>query len=92
MRSVAGMTWPLIHRFGATGGGTPVNAYVLEGAASTVVVDATLLVPDARALRERVDALGKPLVGVVVTHAHPDHYGGLAELTRGLDVPPGLMA
>jgi glyoxylase-like metal-dependent hydrolase (beta-lactamase superfamily II) len=87
MRSVAGMTWPLIHRFGATGGGTPVNAYVLEGAAGTVVVDATLLVPDARALRERVDALGKPLLGVVVTHAHPDHYGGLAELTRGLDVP-----
>jgi glyoxylase-like metal-dependent hydrolase (beta-lactamase superfamily II) len=86
-RSVARMTWPLIHRFGATGGGTPVNAYVLEGAAGTVVVDATLLVPDARVLRERVDALGKPLLGVVVTHAHPDHYGGLAELTRGLDVP-----
>jgi glyoxylase-like metal-dependent hydrolase (beta-lactamase superfamily II) len=86
-RSVAAMTWPLIHRFGATGGGTPVNAYVLEGSAGTVVVDATLLVPDARALRERVDALGKPLLGVVVTHAHPDHYGGLAELTRGLDVP-----
>src|SRR3954471_18280332 len=81
------MTSPLIHRFGATGGGTPVNAYVLEGAKGTVVVDATLLVPDARALRARVDALGKPLLGVVVTHAHPDHYGGLGELTRGLDVP-----
>jgi glyoxylase-like metal-dependent hydrolase (beta-lactamase superfamily II) len=81
------MTWPLIHRFGATGGGTPVNAYILEGAAGTVVVDATLLAPDARALRERVDSLGKPLLGVVVTHAHPDHYGGLADLTRGLDVP-----
>jgi len=81
------MTQPLIHRFGATGGGTPVNAYILEGASGVVVVDATLLVPDARALRARVDGLGKPLLGVVVTHAHPDHYGGLAELTRGLDVP-----
>jgi glyoxylase-like metal-dependent hydrolase (beta-lactamase superfamily II) len=82
------MTPPLIHRFGATGGGTPVNAYVLEGASGVVAVDATLLVPDARALRARVDVLGKPLLGVVVTHAHPDHYGGLAELTRGLeDVP-----
>jgi hypothetical protein len=60
------MTWPLIHRFGATGGGTPVNAYILEGAAGTVVVDATLLAPDARALRERVDSLGKPLLGVVL--------------------------
>src|SRR4051794_37561018 len=81
------MTSPLIHRFGATGGGTPVNAYIVEGAGGAVVVDATLLVPDARALRERVDSLGKPLLGVVVTHAHPDHYGGLAGLIRGLDVP-----
>jgi glyoxylase-like metal-dependent hydrolase (beta-lactamase superfamily II) len=77
----------LIHRFAATGAGTPVNAYVLEGRTGSAVVDATLTVSDGRALRARVDALGKPLLGVVLTHAHPDHYGGLAELTRGLDVP-----
>jgi glyoxylase-like metal-dependent hydrolase (beta-lactamase superfamily II) len=81
------MTKPLIHRFHATGGGTPVNAYVLEGVTGTVVVDATLLEPDARALRRRIEELDKPLLGVVVTHAHPDHYGGLAALTDGLDVP-----
>ena len=42
--------------------------------------DAT--VSGGRGLRARVDALGKPLLGVVVTHAHPDHYGGLVELRR----------
>jgi glyoxylase-like metal-dependent hydrolase (beta-lactamase superfamily II) len=78
---------PLVHRFGATGAGTPVNAYIVEGTSGVAVVDATLTVSDGRALRERVDALGKPLLGVVVTHAHPDHYGGLAELVGGLDVP-----
>jgi glyoxylase-like metal-dependent hydrolase (beta-lactamase superfamily II) len=81
------MTAILVHRFGATGAGTPVNAYVLQGPDGSVVVDATLTVSDARALRAHVDSLAVPLHGVVLTHAHPDHYGGLAELVRDLDVP-----
>ena len=51
------------------------------------MVDATLTVSDGRALRASVDDLAKPLLGVVITHAHPDHYGGLVELIRDLDVP-----
>jgi glyoxylase-like metal-dependent hydrolase (beta-lactamase superfamily II) len=78
----------LIHRHTAHTGGTPVNAYVIESPTEVVVVDATLAVPDGRALGERVRALGKPLAGVVITHAHPDHYGGLVELLRVCgDVP-----
>jgi glyoxylase-like metal-dependent hydrolase (beta-lactamase superfamily II) len=77
----------LIHRFHATGGGTPVNAYIVESDTGSVVIDATLTVSDGRGLRRTVDGLGKPLLGVVVTHAHPDHYGGLVELVRDLDVP-----
>lgn len=81
------MSSNLIHRFHATGAGTPVNAYIVEGMSGAVVIDSTLTVSDGRALRARVDELGKPLLGVVITHAHPDHYGGLVELVRGLDVP-----
>src|SRR4051812_20569536 len=78
----------LIHRHTAHTGGTPVNAYVIESPSEVVVVDATLAVPDGRALGERVRTLGKPLAGVVITHAHPDHYGGLVELLRVCgDVP-----
>lgn len=78
---------PLIHRFGATGADTPVNAYIVESPAGVAVVDATLTVSDGRALRQRVDELDKPLMGVVITHAHPDHYGGLAELIGDRDIP-----
>jgi glyoxylase-like metal-dependent hydrolase (beta-lactamase superfamily II) len=76
---------PIVHRF--EGSLFPVNAYLVEGPHGVVAVDATLGVTDGRALRARADALGKPLVGVVVTHAHPDHYGAISVLLDGLDVP-----
>ena len=77
----------LVHRVGATGGETPVNAYIIEGPDGSIVIDSTLTVSDGRLLRENVEDLGKPLLGVVITHTHPDHYGGLVELVRGRDVP-----
>lgn len=64
-----------------------MNGYLVEGASGLVAVDATLTVSDGKALRALADRLGKPLLGVVVTHPHPDHYGGLAELVRDLEVP-----
>jgi glyoxylase-like metal-dependent hydrolase (beta-lactamase superfamily II) len=76
-----------VHRHEAAGGGVPVNAYLIEGASGLVAVDATLTVAGGRALRALAEGLGKPLLGVVTTHPHPDHYGGLLELVRELDVP-----
>ena len=81
------MSSNLIHRFHASAGGTPVNAYIIESDSALAVIDATLTVSDGRRLRARVDELAKPLLGVVITHAHPDHYGGLVELVRDRDIP-----
>jgi glyoxylase-like metal-dependent hydrolase (beta-lactamase superfamily II) len=84
-RSMPDITTPIVHRFQASL--FPVNAYIIETNDALVVVDSTLGVSDGRALRARVDALGKPLAAVVVTHAHPDHYGAITPLVDGLDVP-----
>jgi glyoxylase-like metal-dependent hydrolase (beta-lactamase superfamily II) len=65
----------------------PVNAYLVETPGGVVVVDSTLTVSDARALRQRAEDLGKPLRAVLVTHAHPDHYGGTVELVGSDEVP-----
>src|SRR4051812_41748453 len=78
-------SFPRVHR--VEGSLFPVNAYIVETRDAVVIVDAMLGVTDGRALRARADALGKPIAAVVVTHAHPDHYGGISPLLDGLDVP-----
>jgi len=79
-----------VHRFEASL--FPVNAYLVETGTSIVVVDATLGVSDGKGLRSRVEALNKPLAAVIVTHAHPDHYGGISPLLAGADVPVYAVA
>ena len=44
-----------VHRY--VGSALPVNAYLVETPRGVVVVDSTLTVSDARALRERADDL-----------------------------------
>jgi glyoxylase-like metal-dependent hydrolase (beta-lactamase superfamily II) len=71
------MTTFQVHTYTAAEAGLFVNSYLLETADGVVLVDAGLLVSDARALSARASALGKPLVAAFVTHPHPDHFNGL---------------
>jgi glyoxylase-like metal-dependent hydrolase (beta-lactamase superfamily II) len=75
----------LVHRYVASA--MPVNAYLVETPGGVVVVDSTLTVSDAPALRERAEDLNKPLREVLITHAHPDHYGGSVELVDSDEIP-----
>lgn len=75
-----------VHTYTAAEAGLFVNSYLVESADGVVLVDANLLLSDVRALAARIAALRKPLLGVFVTHAHPDHFNGLP-LLAGDDVP-----
>jgi glyoxylase-like metal-dependent hydrolase (beta-lactamase superfamily II) len=75
-----------IHTYTAAEQGLFVNSYLIETAGGVVLVDANLLLSDIRALAARITALHKPLLGVFVTHAHPDHFNGLPVLA-GDEVP-----
>jgi glyoxylase-like metal-dependent hydrolase (beta-lactamase superfamily II) len=78
---------PLIHRIESRVAATPVNAYLVEGERELVAIDATLTVSGGRATRERVEAIGKPLAALLLTHAHPDHYGGAVEVIADSGAP-----
>lgn len=81
------MTGPVIHTYRAAEPGLFVNSYLVEGQTGVVVVDTNLLVSDIKALRARLRALRKPLLAVLVTHPHPDHFNGIAELVAEREVP-----
>jgi glyoxylase-like metal-dependent hydrolase (beta-lactamase superfamily II) len=69
-----------------------VNCYVLEDERGFALVDPGLPGPDAwRALEARMAEAGVPLARVhtvVVTHSHPDHFGGAGRLraASGADI------
>lgn len=53
-----------------------VNAYLIETDNALVAVDSFMIVPDAIALRDLALKICKPLIAIIITHGHPDHYNG----------------
>lgn len=71
-----------VQTFTAGETGLFVNSYLIETESSVLVVDTNLLNADIEALRERISTIGKPVAGIFLTHAHPDHFNGVFALTR----------
>jgi glyoxylase-like metal-dependent hydrolase (beta-lactamase superfamily II) len=78
---------PIVHTYRAADPGLYVNSYLVEGESGVVVVDTSLLVSDIDALHARLRALQKPLLAILVTHAHPDHFNGVLDLVKDKEVP-----
>jgi glyoxylase-like metal-dependent hydrolase (beta-lactamase superfamily II) len=65
-----------VQNFNQPGPGS-VNSWILLGPGGVAIIDTQRALPEARALVAQVQALGRPVQAVVVTHEHPDHLGGL---------------
>lgn len=77
-----GEPFPRIHQIQGSPDSARVNAWVVEGKSSLILVDTLLTTGDYAVLSKRLDSLGKPLKAVIITHPHPDHYNNLATLLK----------
>lgn len=54
------------------------NTYFLIGEGQWVVIDPALAVQDPQPMLQCLpETRNSKLIGIIITHAHPDHYGGL---------------
>jgi glyoxylase-like metal-dependent hydrolase (beta-lactamase superfamily II) len=66
-----------VHTFAFSPGSS--TTHIIETADGLVVIDAQMTIPDAREAVAYVRSLNKPIRRLIVSHAHPDHWLGLAE-------------
>lgn len=76
-----------IHSYTAAEAQFSVKTWFIETPHGVVVIDTQFTVSEAKAAKKKLESLKKPLLAVLLTHAHPDHVNGTAELLGDAKVP-----
>jgi phosphoribosyl 1,2-cyclic phosphodiesterase len=74
-------------RFTSLGSGSSGNALVVECGGTRVMMDCGFSLHETKARLERAGLSPSDIDGVVVTHEHDDHLGGVARFARRYAVP-----
>lgn len=61
---------------------SPTTSSLIYGESEVLLVDAQYLKRDVADLGDAIEALGRTLTTIFVTHGHPDHYFGIGALTE----------
>src|SRR4030066_81317 len=77
-------------RFAGRGGGSGGNGLVVEAGGTRVLMDCGFGLADSVARLARLGLQASDLSGIVVTHEHGDHIGGVARLARKFELPVWL--
>ncbi len=77
-------------RFASLGSGSEGNALLVAVGETRVLLDCGFGLQDTIARLARLDVTPEQLSGIVVTHEHGDHIGGVARLARKFHLPVWL--
>lgn len=79
-------------RFASLGSGSEGNGLVVEAGSTRVLMDCGFGLADCVARLARLGVQPADLAGIVVTHEHSDHIGGVGRLARKHKLPVWLTA
>jgi len=74
-------------RFTSLGSGSSGNALVVESGKTRVMMDCGFTIAETQCRLERAGLESCDLAGIVVTHEHDDHLGGVARFARRHAIP-----
>lgn len=74
-------------RFASLGSGSEGNGLLVEIGGSRVLLDCGFRLKDVCARLARIGVLAEQLDGILVTHEHDDHAGGIGPLARKFGIP-----
>lgn len=77
-------------RFASLGSGSEGNALLVEAGQTQILMDCGFGLQDSISRLMRLEVSPEQLSGIVVTHEHGDHLGGVARLARKFDLPVWL--
>ncbi|MCB1049686.1 MAG: MBL fold metallo-hydrolase [Acidobacteria bacterium] len=77
-----------VHRFVGGLESYESNAFWLEGPQHLVLIDSLMLKADAEQLVAAMKTAKKPLAGIIITHPHLDHFGGIRTVLAGFGSVP----
>lgn len=77
-------------RFASLGSGSKGNATLIEAGETRILLDCGFSLRETERRLERLDLEARDLQGVLVTHEHSDHVGGVGVLSRKHELPVWL--
>jgi glyoxylase-like metal-dependent hydrolase (beta-lactamase superfamily II) len=81
------ITFLQVHNFTSTPP-APVNSWIIESRNGVVIIDTQRTLSEANNALDEIRKMNKPILGVIITHPHPDHIGGTAVLLNRTSYVP----